>query len=43
MLIIGVDSNDPKTPPLVIVKVPPTISSKANFSAFALAAKSATA
>lgn len=30
-LIMGVPIRDPKTPPLLIVKVPPSMSSTANF------------
>ena len=37
-LIIGVDIIDPKIPPLVIVKVPPCISSIDNFPSLALVA-----
>ena len=35
---IGVDSIDPKVPPFVIVKVPPSISSSVIFPAFAFIA-----
>ena len=35
MLIIGVPNSDPKTPPLLIVKVPPVISSRARAPSFA--------
>ena len=38
-LIIGVESIEPKTPPFVIVKVPPVISSGVIFPSLALIAK----
>ena len=41
-LIIGVESIDPKTPPLVIVNVPPVISSIVIFPSLALPARSIT-
>ena len=36
MLMIGVPNNDPKTPPLEMVKVPPVISSRASAPSLAL-------
>jgi len=42
-LIIGVDIMEPNTPPLVMVKVPPVISSNVNLFSLAFIANSATA
>ena len=42
-LMIGVDNIEPNTPPLVMVKVPPVISSMVNLLSRALAARPATA
>ena len=42
IFIIGVLINDPKTPPFVIVKVPPVISSMVSLFSFAFVASSTT-